>query len=98
MSRQVLESSQAPKAIGPYSQGVSVERGKMIFCSGQIPLHPQTGELVTGDIRKETEQVLSNLKAVLEAGVAVEGFSTRKKSTQRTTNSAISQPAITNQR
>lgn len=70
MSRQVLESSQAPKAIGPYSQGVSVERGKMIFCSGQIPLHPQTGELVTGDIRKETEQVLSNLKAVLEAGGA----------------------------
>ncbi|MBX7102392.1 MAG: RidA family protein [Myxococcaceae bacterium] len=70
MSRKVLESSQAPKAIGPYSQAISVERGTMIFCSGQIPLDPRSGQLVTGDIRKETEQVLANLKAVLEAGGA----------------------------
>jgi 2-iminobutanoate/2-iminopropanoate deaminase len=60
-----ISSPNAPAAIGPYSQ--AVEAGGMIFLSGQIPLDPKTGELVTGDIQKETEQVLANLSAVLAA-------------------------------
>lgn len=60
-----ITSPNAPAAIGPYSQ--AVEAGGMIFLSGQIPLDPRTGELVTGDIVKETEQVLANLSAVLKA-------------------------------
>lgn len=62
--REVIETEGAPKAIGPYSQ--AVKAGKMVFLSGQIPLDPKTGTLVTGDIAKETEQVMKNLQAVLE--------------------------------
>ena len=60
-----ISSPNAPAAIGPYSQ--AIEAGGMIFLSGQIPLDPKTGELVTGDIQKEAEQVLANLGAVLKA-------------------------------
>lgn len=66
MSSKVIISSQhAPAAIGPYSQAVRV--GPFVFTAGQIGLDPATGQLVSGGIRAETERVLENLKAVLEA-------------------------------
>jgi 2-iminobutanoate/2-iminopropanoate deaminase len=67
LMRKPIHTDEAPKAIGPYSQGISVSPGRMVFCSGQIPLDPATGNLVEGDIQKQTERVLLNLKAVLAA-------------------------------
>lgn len=67
MSRDVITSLQAPKAIGPYSQAISAAGTRTVYLSGQIPLDPQSGELVTGDIARETQQVMENLKAVLAA-------------------------------
>jgi 2-iminobutanoate/2-iminopropanoate deaminase len=61
--RTVVVSPLAPKAVGPYSQAIKV--GNMIFCSGQIPLHPETGDVVGTDVATQTEQVLRNLDAVL---------------------------------
>lgn len=66
MERHIILSSEAPKPIGPYLQ--AVEAGGFIFCSGQIPLDPATGQLVMGDIRVQTERILANLEAVLKAG------------------------------
>lgn len=63
MTKMILETDRAPKAIGPYSQGVRV--GDLLFLSGQIPLDPATGELVAGDVAAQTERVLDNLAAVL---------------------------------
>lgn len=60
-----VETNQAPKAIGPYSQ--AIKAGGFVFCSGQIPLDPNTNELVSGNITEETTRVLENLKAVLLA-------------------------------
>lgn len=60
-----IHTDQAPGAIGPYSQAVMVDG--WVFCSGQIPIDPATGELVEGDIGKQTDQVLKNLAAVLDA-------------------------------
>lgn len=63
---RVIQTSQAPAAIGPYSQGLVVNN--MLYSSGQIPLKPN-GELVVGSVEKQTEQVLKNIDAVLkEAG------------------------------
>ena len=62
---RAIASSKAPAAIGPYSQ--AIEAGGLIFCSGQIPLDPETGALVEGDIGRQTERVMKNLAAVLEA-------------------------------
>ncbi|AKU90706.1 RidA family protein [Vulgatibacter incomptus] len=70
MARDVIHSDQAPKAIGPYSQAIRVDAGKMVFCSGQIPLDPATGELVKGDIVEQTQRVMENLRAVLAASGA----------------------------
>jgi 2-iminobutanoate/2-iminopropanoate deaminase len=71
MSRQIISTEGAPKAIGPYSQAVSVTAGRLLFCSGQIPLDPTTGEMVgAGDVRAQAERVLENLGAVLSAGGA----------------------------
>ena len=67
MTRQVIQTAEAPAAIGPYSQAISVATGRTVFCSGQIPLDPKTGQLVEGDITVQTERVLQNLKAVLAA-------------------------------
>ncbi|WMJ75457.1 RidA family protein [Cytophagaceae bacterium ABcell3] len=64
MSRQIIESSNAPAPIGPYSQAVLA--GNTLFVSGQIALDPQSGALVQDDIVKETHQVMNNLKAILE--------------------------------
>lgn len=65
MKREIV-TKLAPKAIGPYSQGIR-SSGGTIFASGQIPIDPATGELVAGGIAEQTERVLENLKAVLEA-------------------------------
>jgi 2-iminobutanoate/2-iminopropanoate deaminase len=65
LSKQVISTPNAPAAIGPYSQAVRV--GNLVFVSGQIPLDPVTGQLVGGDIGVQTEQVLRNLAAILEA-------------------------------
>lgn len=60
-----IHTDQAPQAIGPYSQ--AIRAGGFIFCSGQIPNDPATGQFVEGGIAEQTEQVLKNLSAVLEA-------------------------------
>ena len=71
MSIKVISTDRAPKAIGPYSQAIQV--GNMVYTSGQIPLKPESGELVTESIEAQTRQVLDNLKAVLEgAGIKLE--------------------------
>src|SRR5512137_1578372 len=69
MSIALVATEAAPKAIGPYAQAV-VAQGRLVFCSGQIPIDPATGELVGGDIRAETHRVLKNLGAVLHAAGA----------------------------
>jgi 2-iminobutanoate/2-iminopropanoate deaminase len=63
--RETISTEKAPGAIGPYSQAVSV--GGMVFCSGQIPIDPATGNFVSNEVAEQTEQVLKNLTAVLEA-------------------------------
>lgn len=63
MSKQIISTDQAPAAIGPYSQAIKVE--ELVFTSGQIPLDPKTMEVVEGDIKVQTEQVMENLMAVL---------------------------------
>jgi 2-iminobutanoate/2-iminopropanoate deaminase len=66
--KKVIATKGAPKAIGPYSPGIVVKN--MLFCSGQIPIDPDTGELVNGSVEEQTHQVLDNLGAVLkEAGM-----------------------------
>jgi 2-iminobutanoate/2-iminopropanoate deaminase len=70
MPRQTVTSPDAPKAIGPYAQAVTAT-GRLVFCSGQIPLDPKTGEIVgAGDVRAQTERVMQNLAAVLTAAGA----------------------------
>lgn len=66
--KQVISTENAPGAIGPYSQ--AIKAGNMVFCSGQIPIDPATGEFVSQDVTEQTEQVFKNLKAVLEAAGA----------------------------
>ena len=67
MTRDIIQTADAPAAIGPYSQAVAVSAGRMVFCSGQIPLDPKTGEVVPGDVVVQAEQVMKNLGAVLKA-------------------------------
>ena len=66
MTLKNIQTEHAPKAIGPYSQAMLVDG--LMFVSGQIPLDPKTGEVVLGDVSKQTEQVLENLKAIIAAG------------------------------
>ena len=63
--RGVIETAQAPAALGPYSQAIRI--GDMVFCSGQIPLDPRSGELVGGEITEQARRVLDNLRAILGA-------------------------------
>jgi 2-iminobutanoate/2-iminopropanoate deaminase len=63
--KEIIATQNAPKAIGPYSQAVKLNG--FVFLSGQIPLDPRSGELVTGSIQVQTERVLENMKAVLQA-------------------------------
>jgi 2-iminobutanoate/2-iminopropanoate deaminase len=65
MIKRVIATVEAPRAVGPYSQAIAT--GEMLFCAGQIPLLPTTGELVEGDVTAQTTQVLENLGAVLRA-------------------------------
>lgn len=64
-THQAVQTAGAPAAIGPYSQAVVA--GGMVFCSGQIPLDPATGQMVAGDVSAQTRRVLDNLGAVLAA-------------------------------
>jgi 2-iminobutanoate/2-iminopropanoate deaminase len=66
VGKSIIKTDKAPQAIGPYSQGVKVEKGGLIFVSGQIPINPESGEIISGSIGEETRQVLKNLKAILE--------------------------------
>lgn len=63
--RYPVESNEAPKAIGPYSQGIKA--GGFVFVSGQVALDPVTGAMVAGDVAAQTERVLQNLQAIVEA-------------------------------
>jgi 2-iminobutanoate/2-iminopropanoate deaminase len=63
--KKVISSAEAPVAVGPYSQAIAV--GNLLFCAGQIPLDPQTNELVEGDVTSQTERVCQNISAVLKA-------------------------------
>ncbi len=63
-----VQSADAPKAIGPYNQ--AIRAGDFLFCSGQIPLDPKTGELVAGDVAAQTRRVMENILAVLAAASA----------------------------
>ncbi len=63
--KKKIETERAPSAIGPYSQGVCYN--DLIFVSGQIPIVPDTGEVIKGDVKKATEQVLMNIKNILES-------------------------------
>lgn len=65
MKRHIISTRNAPSAVGPYSQAVAA--GGFVFISGQIPLDPATGQMVDGDVAAQTERVMANLGAVLEA-------------------------------
>jgi 2-iminobutanoate/2-iminopropanoate deaminase len=65
MNRQIVATDKAPPAVGPYSQAVWA--GDFLFCAGQIPLDPATGNLVAGDIKTQTSRVLDNIKTLLES-------------------------------
>ncbi len=60
-----VKTENAPSAVGPYSQ--AIDTGSMIFTSGQLPINPETGEILKGDIQDQAEQALNNVKAILEA-------------------------------
>ena len=75
--KNVIKTDNAPKAIGPYSQ--AVEANGFVFVSGQIPLDPKTGNIVTGDIREQTKRVMDNAQAILAAAGCI--MSTVVKST-----------------
>jgi len=66
MEFRTVNTTLAPKAIGPYSQAIEVEG--MLYCSGQIPINPETGEMVPGGIAEQTKQVLKNLSQLLIVG------------------------------
>tara|TARA_B100001142_G_scaffold59062_1_gene57935 strand:- start:4237 stop:4707 length:471 start_codon:yes stop_codon:yes gene_type:complete len=65
MSKEIISTENAPQAIGPYSQ--AVKAGGLMFISGQIPLNPETGDLISGSIEDEANQVLQNIKSICEA-------------------------------
>ena len=65
MTKEIISTENAPQAIGPYSQ--AVKAGNLMFISGQIPLNPSTGDLISGSIEDEANQVLNNLKSICEA-------------------------------
>lgn len=63
--KEIIATAKAPKAIGPYSQ--AIRQNGLVFLSGQIPLHPETGEVVGGNVEEQTERVLQNMRGVLES-------------------------------
>ena len=66
IKKEIIKTQKAPLAIGPYSQAIRAEN--LLFLSGQISINPETNEFIDGDIEIQTEQVLRNIKAILEAG------------------------------
>ena len=66
--RQAVATDNAPKAIGPYSQGIRA--GNLLFVSGQVPIDPATGAIIEGDIKAQTDRVMRNLAAILDAAGA----------------------------
>ncbi|CAN5547087.1 RidA family protein [soil metagenome] len=72
MPGEIVSTENAPGAIGPYSQAVKL--GTLLFTAGQIPLDPETGQIVEGDIKAQTERVMQNIVAILEAaGTSIDG-------------------------
>jgi 2-iminobutanoate/2-iminopropanoate deaminase len=65
--KESVSTEKAPAAIGPYSQAVKVTAFQMLFCSGQLPLDPASGQLATGTYAEQTKLVMNNLKAIIEA-------------------------------
>jgi 2-iminobutanoate/2-iminopropanoate deaminase len=65
--KEIVATKKAPEAIGPYSQAVKIGASELLFCSGQIPLDPATGEITGVSAAKQTQMVMDNLKAVIEA-------------------------------
>ncbi|HEY4219809.1 MAG TPA: RidA family protein [Myxococcota bacterium] len=65
--KRVISTDKAPGAIGPYSQAIAIKASELVFCSGQIPLDPASGTIVDGGIEAQTERVLDNVAAVLDA-------------------------------
>jgi len=65
--KEVVSTAKAPAAIGPYSQAVKVTASQMLFCSGQLPLDPISGQLATGSYAEQTRLVMDNLKTIIEA-------------------------------
>src|SRR5437660_11006560 len=63
--KKIISTSEAPAAVGPYSQAIRI--GNFVFCAGQIPLEPKTGEIVPGDVNAQTRRVMENIAAVLRA-------------------------------
>ena len=71
--KKIISSTEAPAAVGPYSQAVRI--GNLVFCSGQIPLDPNSGQMVEGDINAQARRVMENISAVLRAeGLAFENI------------------------
>ena len=64
--KKIISTENAPKAVGAYSQGITL--GGLVFTSGQIPIDPKTGDVVTGDIAAQAKQSMDNVKAIVEAG------------------------------
>ena len=63
-TKQIIKPAKSPAAVGPYNHAVRV--GDLLFCAGQIPIDPATGNLISGDIKTQTERVLQNVKAILD--------------------------------
>ncbi len=83
-TKQIIKPKNSPSAVGPYNHAVRV--GELLFCAGQIPIEPASGNLVAGDIQAQTERVLQNVKAILDdQGLA---FANVVKSTVFMTNLA----------
>src|SRR5215469_5683967 len=82
--KKIIKPAKSPPAVGPYNHAVRI--GELLFCDGQIPIDPATGNLVAGDIKAQTERVLQNVKAILEDQKL--GFSNVLKSTVFLTNLA----------
>lgn len=69
MKKEIIYTKNAPEPVGPYSQAIKV--GNFLYCSGQIPINPETGEVIKGSVTEQAELALSNMKAVLtEAGLS----------------------------
>ncbi len=66
IKKHIVTTNEAPRAIGPYSQGVAF--WNLVFTSMELPIDPQTGELVDGDVKEQTRRVIENIKAIVEAG------------------------------